>query len=182
VCFSYNLLEIMMGILNFIKGAGEKLFGGSEAQAAPPASDAPTAAASAPVPSQEERNAKAATAIAAFIQTQGLNLPSLQVTFDGATSTVILEGVAETQGDAEKAALSAGNIANVTAVENRLSVNRPEPEAQYHDVAKGETLSAIAKKYYGNANEYPRIFEANRPLLSHPDKIYPGQKLRIPAQ
>jgi len=49
-------------------------------------------------------------------------------------------------------------------------------------VVKGDTLSAIAKKYYGDANKYNAIFEANKPMLTHPDKIYPGQKLRIPAQ
>lgn len=56
----------------------------------------------------------------------------------------------------------------------------PAPEAQYHDVVRGDTLSAIAKKYYGDASKYPKIFEANKPMLSDPDKIYPGQKLRIP--
>ena len=60
-----------------------------------------------------------------------------------------------------------------------LQRSRP-PEAQYHDVVRGDTLSAIAKKFYGDANKYPVIFEANKPMLSHPDKIYPGQKLRIP--
>jgi nucleoid-associated protein YgaU len=44
----------------------------------------------------------------------------------------------------------------------------------------GDNLSHIARKYYGDANKYPVIFEANRPMLSHPDKIYPGQSLRIP--
>jgi nucleoid-associated protein YgaU len=48
-------------------------------------------------------------------------------------------------------------------------------------VVKGDTLSAISKKYYGDANKYNAIFEANKPMLSNPDKIYPGQKLRIPA-
>jgi len=47
-------------------------------------------------------------------------------------------------------------------------------------VARGDTLSAIAKKFYGNANTYMKIFEANKPMLKHPDKIYPGQLLRIP--
>ena len=61
-----------------------------------------------------------------------------------------------------------------------MSVATPADPSQYHDVVRGDTLSAIAKKYYGNANKYPAIFEANRPMLSHPDKIYPGQKLRIP--
>ena len=46
----------------------------------------------------------------------------------------------------------------------------------------GDTLSKIAKQYYGDANAYPRIFEANKPMLSHPDRIYPGQTLRIPPK
>jgi nucleoid-associated protein YgaU len=49
-------------------------------------------------------------------------------------------------------------------------------------VVKGDTLSKIAKEFYGNANEYMRIFEANKPMLTHPDKIYPGQSLRIPPK
>jgi len=56
-----------------------------------------------------------------------------------------------------------------------------EPEAQFHTVVSGDTLGKIAKKYYGNAMKYPVIFEANKPMLAHPDKIYPGQVLRIPA-
>ena len=56
-----------------------------------------------------------------------------------------------------------------------------EPEAQFHTVVSGDTLGKIAKKYYGNAMKYPVIFEANKPMLTHPDKIYPGQVLRIPA-
>jgi nucleoid-associated protein YgaU len=59
-------------------------------------------------------------------------------------------------------------------------VAKTEPEAQYYTVVKGDTLSKVAKEFYGNANKYPVIFEANRPMLSHPDKIYPGQVLRIP--
>jgi len=50
----------------------------------------------------------------------------------------------------------------------------------FHTVVKGDTLSAIAKKHYGSANKYPAIFEANKPMLSDPDKIYVGQVLRIP--
>lgn len=55
-----------------------------------------------------------------------------------------------------------------------------EPPAQFYTVVKGDTLSKISKQFYGSAQKYNRIFEANRPLLSHPDKIYPGQVLRIP--
>ncbi len=51
---------------------------------------------------------------------------------------------------------------------------------QYHIVAKGDTLSKIAEKYYGDSNLYPQIFEANRDILTDPNKIQIGQKLRIP--
>ena len=49
-----------------------------------------------------------------------------------------------------------------------------------YTVVKGDTLGKIAKEFYGNAAKYPLIFEANKPMLSDPDKIYPGQMLRIP--
>ena len=156
-----------MGLFSFIKEAGEKLFGGKEAQAA--------------TASQEELNTKAAQAIATYIGAQNLGVSGLQVQFDGSQGKVTVQGTAPTQAAKEKVTLCCGNVANVTSVDNQMAVTSPEPEAQYHDVVRGDTLSAIAKKYYGDANKYPAIFEANKPMLSHPDKIYPGQKLRIPA-
>ena len=54
-------------------------------------------------------------------------------------------------------------------------------QANPHTVVSGDTLSKIAKTFYGDAMKYPVIFEANKPMLSSPDKIYPGQVLRIPA-
>lgn len=165
-----------MGLFSFIKEAGEKLFGGSSAHAAQtPAAAAPAA------PDQATLNQKAADAIKTYIERQNLGLQNLSVGFDGASATVTLAGNAPTQEAAEKAGLAAGNVANVAAVDNQLQY--PAGTAsQYHDVVKGDTLSAIAKKYYGDANKYMQIFEANKPMLSHPDKIYPGQKLRIPPQ
>ncbi len=160
-----------MGLFSFIKDAGEKLFGGKEAQAAPAAA-APTAA---------ELNAKAAKAIEAYVATQNLGTQNVQVDYDGSQGKVTVKGEAPTQAAKEKVTLCCGNVASVTSVDNQMSVTNPEPEAQYHDVVRGDTLSAIAKKFYGDANKYPKIFEANQPMLSHPDKIYPGQKLRIPA-
>ncbi len=62
-----------------------------------------------------------------------------------------------------------------------MTVTNVEPDAQFHTVVSGDTLSKIAKQFYGNANDYMKIFEANKPMLSHPDKIYPGQMLRITA-
>ncbi|BFO62293.1 hypothetical protein AVXHC21_41880 [Acidovorax sacchari] len=102
------------------------------------------------------------------------------MTFAGPEGKVTVQGEAPTQAAKEKVTLCCGNVSGVTSVDNQMAVQASEPEAQYHDVVRGDTLSAIAKKYYGDANKYPRIFEANQPMLTHPDKIYPGQKLRIP--
>ena len=63
-----------------------------------------------------------------------------------------------------------------------MTVDLSQPAAKFYTVIKGDTLSKIAKEFYGNANDYMKIFEANKPMLSHPDKIYPGQNLRIPAE
>ena len=151
-----------MGLLSFIKEAGEKLFGGSSAQAVEPDKDAAVAA-----------------AIKTYIETQNLGLSDLAVSYVATSGVVTLSGNAPSQEASEKASLAAGNVANVTQVDNKLVAPAADP-AQYHDVVRGDTLSAIAKKYYGDANKYNAIFEANKPMLSHPDKIYPGQKLRIP--
>lgn len=159
-----------MGLFSFIKEAGEKLFGGKEVE---------QAAASA-APNIAELNQKAGDAIKTYIEKQNLGLSGLGVTFDGATGRVTLSGSAPSEEAAEKAGLAAGNVASVSDVDNNLEY--PAGTAsQFHDVVSGDTLSAIAKKYYGDANKYMVIFEANKPMLSHPDKIYPGQKLRIPA-
>ncbi|AVP58869.1 peptidoglycan-binding protein LysM [Pulveribacter suum] len=167
-----------MGLFSFVKEAGEKLFGGKDAHAAtPPAA----AGAAAPArPSQEDLNAKAGKAIEGYIAAQNLGVNDVKVQFDGSQGKVTVHGTAPTQAVKEKVTLCCGNVASVTGVDNQMSVTNPEPEAQYHDVVSGDTLSAIAKKFYGDANKYNAIFEANKPMLSDPNKIYPGQKLRIP--
>ncbi|MDP5140526.1 MAG: peptidoglycan-binding protein LysM, partial [Spirosomaceae bacterium] len=112
---------------------------------------------------------------------QGLGLPFKKLVVKVQADTVTLEGEVAQQIDAEKIALAVGNVEGVAMVDNNLTVAEPTPEAQFHTVESGEFLSKIAKKYYGDANKYPVIFEANKPMLTHPDKIYPGQVLRIPA-
>ena len=159
-----------MGFFSFIKEAGEKLFGGKEAEAAVQGNPA----------AMEELNTRAAKAIEAYIASQNLGVEAVQVTFDGTQGKVTVRGQAPTQEALEKVTLCCGNVANVKDVDNLMAVVAPAPEAQYHDVVRGDTLSAIAKKFYGDASKYPKIFEANKPMLTHPDKIYPGQKLRIP--
>ena len=161
-----------MSLLSFIKEAGQKLFNRNE----------PAAAAA---PTQQDvaaLNQTAGQAIATYLEQQNLGVQGLQVAFDGASGAVTLRGQAPSQEASEKAALCCGNVQSVSSVDNQLQVAQSAPAAQFHDVQKGDTLSAISKKYYGDANKYNAIFEANKPMLTHPDKIYPGQKLRIPAQ
>jgi nucleoid-associated protein YgaU len=78
--------------------------------------------------------------------------------------------------------LCCGNVANVEHVNDLLTVRASEPAAQYYTVVKGDTLSKISKQFYGDPNKYMKIYEANTPMLKHPDKIYPGQMLRIPPK
>ena len=164
-----------MGLMSFIKEAGEKLFGKGEAKAAE------AAVANDPSPENVAALSKAAgDAIATYIGTQGLQVDGLDVGFDAPTSTVTVSGSVADQATKEKVLLCCGNVANVAAVNDMLVVNMPQPESQWHAVVSGDNLSKIAKKFYGDPNKYPVIFEANKPMLTHPDKIYPGQMLRIP--
>lgn len=166
-----------MGLMSFIKDAGEKLFGKGEAKAAQEAVKA------APSPENVAAlSAAAGKAIADYVNVQGLKVDGLDISFEATTSVVTVAGAVADQATKEKVLLCCGNVAGVASVNDLLVVNTPEPESQWHTVVSGDNLSKIAKAYYGNANLYPKIFEANRPMLSHPDKIYPGQLLRIPPQ
>ena len=82
----------------------------------------------------------------------------------------------------EKILLCCGNVSGVSQVNDQITVINPVPDSKFYTVVRGDTLSKIAKEFYGNANAYMQIFEANKPMLSHPDKIYPGQVLRIPPK
>jgi nucleoid-associated protein YgaU len=155
-----------MSIISFIKDAGEKLFGQKPAAA---------------VPDVAAANKTAADAIAAYIRSQNLKVEDLDVGFDGATGTVSVAGEAADQATREKVVLCCGNVHGVSQVDDAMTVAEPADASRWYTVVRGDTLSAIAKSQYGNANQYPKIFEANKPMLSHPDKIYPGQVLRIPA-
>lgn len=158
-----------MGIFDFLRDAGEEVIEQKKTQV--------TEQAAAKNPAQ-----KAADAICSYIEEKNLGIDNLEVDFSANDAVVTLKGDAPSQDACEKAALAAGNIKGVAAVENKLSVaGGAAAEARFHDVQHGETLSAIAKNYYGSSGEYIKIFEANKPMLSDPDRIYPGQKLRIPA-
>ena len=167
-----------MGMLDFVKDAGEKLFGIGKAKAS---MQEATAAPSDPAKVKAANDA-AADAILDYIKSQNLSATGLTVTYDGANATASVFGVAPDQATMEKIVLCCGNVAGVAKVNNNMSVDRSEPEAKYYTVVAGDNLSKISKAQYGDANKYMKIFEANKPMLKDPDKIYPGQLLRIPPQ
>jgi Uncharacterized protein containing LysM domain len=127
------------------------------------------------------------------------------VTTNFSNGVVDLSGYVPNQEQKEKAVLTAGNIAGVSRVQDNLLIGTPPDDAkeavkemqehavkenevageklwesQTYTVQSGDTLGKIAKQFYGDAMKYPKIFEANQPMLDNPDKIYPGQVLRIP--
>jgi nucleoid-associated protein YgaU len=164
-----------MSLITFIKEAGEKLFGKGEAKAAQEAAEREASAANV-----ERLNKAAGEAIATYIKAMNLEVDGLDVAFDGATGTVTVSGVAADQATKEKVVLCCGNVEKVAAVNDMMTVATPADESKYYTVVKGDNLSKISKQFYGDPNKYPKIFEANKPMLTHPDKIYPGQLLRIP--
>ena len=117
-------------------------------------------------------------ALRAHIQLMDLKIKDLDLQVQNDHVTVY--GQADSQATKEKVILALGNVEGIAGVDDRISVVTPEPQAQFYEVQAGDSLSKIAKKYYGDAQKYNTIFEANQPLLKDPNKIYPGQMLRIP--
>ena len=109
-----------------------------------------------------------------------MDLPVRDLAVDFKSGTVTLSGAVESQEIREKVILTTGNVEGVEKVNDLLEVDQPAPEARFHTVKRGDTLSGISKKYYGNAMKYMVIFDANTPMLKDPNLIYPGQVLRIP--
>ncbi|MBQ0116741.1 MAG: peptidoglycan-binding protein LysM [Flavobacterium sp.] len=150
-----------MGLFSFVKNAGAKIFGKKEEEA----------------PVEEKKQLKA-QALLDYVKQLGLTYKSIKVSVTD--DDVRVEGEVENQSDAEKITLALGNVDGVDQVYNEMTVSTPAPEARYHTVVSGDSLSKISKEYYGDMMKYNHIFEANQPMLTHPDKIYPGQVLRIP--
>lgn len=156
-----------MGLFDFVKGIGKKNTAPAEPQPAPAAPAEPSA--------QEIANK-----LLGLIKSLGLGVDGLSVTYNGATDTAIIKGQVKSQADKEKIILIVGNIDHVAQVDDQMTVATPEPESKFYTVKSGDNLSKIAKEFYGDANQYPKIFEANKPMLKDPDEIFPGQVLRIP--
>ncbi|MDN3641956.1 peptidoglycan-binding protein LysM [Lutimonas halocynthiae] len=151
-----------MGLISFLKGAGEKVFGKSD----------------------ETLEKEKAEAIVKHINKYGLNVKDLAVTVEG--ETVTLNGEVSSVLERNRVVVVTGNVAGISSVNDNLVLNVPEPEVvepekQYYTVVSGDYLSKISKRVYGDAMKYNIIFEANKPMLTDPDKIYPGQVLVIPA-
>jgi hypothetical protein len=157
-----------MGLFEFVKEAGEAILKGDTADAESPAN-------------VQDYLKKAL----------GGKVKDLAVDMVG--DMINLRGDAENEDVLEKAILMAGNIAGVGRVQtDELMVGGAAGgqgigsggggNSEFYTIAKGDSLSKISKKYYGDGNKYMKIFEANREIIRDPDLIYPGQTIRIPPE
>ncbi len=156
-----------MGIFSFIKEAGKKVFGIDN-------SDSKEVG----VKDDIKQNEKAASKLEQTIKDLNLKAENLKIHIEN--DMAVISGKALDQATREKIILVVGNSEGIAQVDDKMDVQNTEPEAVFHTVERGDTLSKISKEHYGDANQYPLIFEANKPMLQDPDKIYPGQVLRIP--
>lgn len=164
-----------MGLFDFASNIGKKVFGIGDADAA--------------------------EKIKQDIESNNPGVENLEVEMQEET-VCVLRGTCESVEAKEKAILMAGNMKGVSAVvaarlkvaesaEADASVNADEEQqdsafesstdSQFYTIESGDTLWGIAAKFLGNGSKYPEIFEANREVMEDPDKIFPGQKIRIPG-
>ena len=148
-----------MGLFDFVKDVGRQIF---------------------------DTDAEAAYNIKQHLEIKTTGLSNLDVKFDDGTVTIC--GDCTSEAVRERAILIAGNVQGVEKViADDLRAPKPKPEepkekAEIYEIVSGDTLGAIAKRYYGSASKYMKIFEANKDIISDPNKIYPGQKIRIPLK
>lgn len=151
-----------MGLFSFIKNAGEKVFGGTE--------------------TPEEKAQKVKDHVSKY----GFDLS--KVTFNAEGDKIHVSGTAKNLDEKQKILASAGNVDGIEGVEDNLLLAEPlkfelpDFSKVMYTVKSGDNLSKISKEVYGDPNKYNTIFEANKPMLSDADKIYPGQVLYIPPQ
>ena len=141
-----------MGLFDFVKDVGRKLF---------------------------NRDEEAAEKIKKHIEESNPGIEGLQVEFNN--GVVSVSGQAASAEAMEKAVLMAGNVQGVSEVKiDQLQAPPVQARVEYYIIKKGDSLSAIAKQFYGKPNDYPKIFEANREVIKDANLIFPGQKIRIP--
>lgn len=142
-----------MGLFDFASNIGNKIFGNSD---------------------------EAPEKITEHVESNNPGVENLKVDYqDGC---VTLTGDCDDPEAIEKAILMIGNMEGVEKVINKtnLPVADESDQIEYYLIQSGDTLSGLAKKYYGDASAYPRIFDANREVIKDPDLIFVGQKIRIP--
>ena len=159
-----------MGLIDFVRDSGSKLFGGDD--------DDKVQTEVVRTPEMARADKARGEALQGMINGMGWGVEDLIVQFREGRATI--EGKAASQEIREKVVLLAGNTRGVAQVDDHMSVEDPKPEAVMYTVRSGDSLSKISKAHYGDAMKYMVIFEANTPMLEDPNKIYPGQVLRIP--
>ncbi len=157
-----------MGIFDFVKEAGSKVG----------LAQSPSAARAEAEKDEQLHELREGNKLLRLIMEMDLGVESPKVKYDDGVATVW--GTAPTQKVREATILAIGNVAGVARVVDHIEVKEPAPESKFYTVVRGDTLGKIAKEHLGDARRYPEIFEANKPMLTDPDKIYPGQVLRIP--
>ncbi len=142
-----------MGLFNFAKNIGKKLFGSDDDDAA--------------------------EKIKKHIEEDNPGIENLDVSFEN--GEVKISGDAANSAALEKAVLMAGNVEGVESINiDGVTGAAPSDNVEYYEIKKGDTLWAISKHFYGNGNDYKKIVEENKEVIKNADKIYPGQKIRIP--
>ena len=143
-----------MGLFDFVRNIGKKVF---------------------------SHDAEAADKIKAEIESSNPGVSGLNVNYDPASGKVALSGSATSAEAMQKAVLIAGNVQGVAEVDAaKVQAPAEKEKVDYYIIQSGDNLSKISKHFYGDANKYNRIFEANREVIKDVDKIFPGQKIRIP--
>ncbi|WP_224484203.1 peptidoglycan-binding protein LysM [Robertkochia aurantiaca] len=161
-----------MGLITFITDSGAKLFSTGNNEDAEQNKEKQ---------SKSPENKKAAKRLKETIADLKLEVDDFEISIEGDTARV--EGKTADHKTREKVVLVIGNHKGIAVVDDRLQVSgNSQPESNFYNVISGDSLSKIAKEYYGDAMKYNLIFEANKPMLKDPNKIYPGQVLRIPSE
>lgn len=146
-----------MGLFDFVKDVGHRIF---------------------------DTDSEAAENIKQHLEIKTSGISNIEVEFDDGVATIC--GDCVNQATKDNAVLMVGNIAGVEKVvadDMRVPAPKeeePEEKVEFYEIVSGDTLGGIAKKYYGSAGKYMKIFEANRDIIEDPNKIYPGQKIKIP--
>ncbi len=163
-----------MGLFSFFKRAGSKALVNKEKEAE-----------KSQMAADMVKNAKITT-LKSIVDSMDLGITGLEIDIDD--DVIIVEGTADSHADREKVILTLGNVDGIATVDDRIYVAPAEEEeevveeSQFYTVQRGDSLSKIAKNFYGDPMKYKQLFEANKPMLKDPNLIYPGQNLRIPKE